>query len=216
MTMTMEKTMTWQDEITRRAHKPVVLLATATNGLKPRYNEILAVSTLVLGPEPVRTTLFRKVPREVLFQAQDYHKISEQQMLADGLDNVEFRHRFLDIVEKGTVFTFNPDFQQSFLVPLVADGTPFLYDLPLLLKGAEAELGMRETQSNTIEDIFKQLYKILGKAPGLKAMCERRGLDPEAPTSVLPADYAVDCLYAFWKLLANYPYVSLPAIPREL
>lgn len=160
--------------------------------------------TLVNGEPPKRKTLYRKVSREDLFKSQEFHKIDEQIMLEKGLTTSDFQREFIGAVGRGTMFTFNPVFQHSFLVKVIADGTPWGNDLPLLVKAAESGLILPEEDRASLRLILERVEKWLGKSPGLKTMCQRRGLDPEPPRTVLPADYAADCLYALWQTLDSF------------
>ena len=157
----------------------------------------------------MRMTLVKKVAREVLFQAQEYHKVDEQLMLAKGLTTTEFQRSFLSQIQNGTVFTFNPKFQYPFLLKEIGDGTPYGFDLPLMVKASDSRMGFPEEALVSLWELQKHIEQRIKRTPGMKTICRIKGLDPEPPATVLPCDYAVDCLYALWQTLTSATVLQL-------
>lgn len=196
--------MTYLEYLQEQIRGPVTLVATATNGLDPRKDQLLAIALKAIaldGTEISNDLLIRTLDRGTILKSSEYHKISFDMATRLGRADEEIKEALKETTDTGLFFTYNPNFQSQFLDPFVQ--VQHMYDLPLLLKGAEMQLFLDTTEVSTLADLEKLFRKLLGKPPSLKNMCKFRDISEHPPFDVLPVVYGTDLLHSLWNLLIN-------------
>ncbi len=134
------------------SEQPVKLLATATTGLDSS-DDLLAVAVMDLDAHgaAVRSTLAmqRLQDKDKLLKAQQFHGISWDRMMQTGMDRDAFKQTVAGLLAAGTVLSYNPGFQMTFLSSVV-DTVPAIHNLPLLWKGAETRYAPTEEQAASV------------------------------------------------------------------
>lgn len=199
--------MTWQEKILEfNGGNPITLFATATTGLKPTNSKLLAVSyAKVSSGDTVLSTgrILKSVPDDVAMTGHEFHKFGPDFVREKGIPDDAFRTELKSALN-GLCFSYNPKFQVGFLELEIGEDTPFVHDLLLMLKGAEMKLCLDKKVISDIHTLEKFFANRLGKTPGLRTMCLARDLVADPPLATFPVDYYVDCLIAFWQMLANF------------
>ena len=210
-----EVTLMWTDVIrTLGGGKDILLFSTATTGLKPGRDELIALSYNKIAEDGsvVSDTIFRgDADADLLDKSNQYHSLSASILCEKGLDGDDFGKAIADVMKDCTCLTYRPSFQYSFLDSVVGhiDG-PYthLYDLPLLVKGAASKMMFDELEeANTLVSLEKFLMSVFKTSPSIKSVCERFSISYDVPPSVYPVEHYADCLLALWsKVLANMSF----------
>ena len=147
-------------------------------------------------------TLIRKtVNDEKLLKSQEYHGITRERMLIDGMSDELFTQSLADLLS-GEVFTYNPAFQAVFLQPYMGDACQtYLHNLPQLVKAAEMRSVMPEKEIKHVSDIERRYD---GKVPGFKRLCEQYEVFCASP-ALLPCEISCLQLQWFWNHLDTIP-----------
>lgn len=198
--------MNWRELVLSKVDT-VVTLATATTGLRIEDgDELIAVSMVRLPKEgePERVTLFRMVDKDKLVAAFEYHRVSESRMLYDSSSDDLFQQVLVDwLAPDVTVFTYNTEFQYTFLerhvpVDLV------LYDLPLILRGIETRLPVDEDQVTSMTDIASCMLRRAGRAPAFKKLLAMYGISTDSSV-LLPCESNAEALVQLFDKLEALP-----------
>ena len=205
----------WTDVIrTLGEGKDILLFSTATTGLKPGRDELIAFSYNKIAEDGsvVSDIIFRgDADMDLLEKSRQYHLLSDDILCEKGLDGDDFGKAIANVMRDCTCLTYRPSFQYSFLDSVVGhiDG-PYthLYDLPLLVKGAASKMMFDEfEEANTLVSLEKFLMSVFKTSPSIKSVCERFSISYDVPPSVYPVEHYADCLLALWnKVLANMSF----------
>lgn len=206
--------MNFQELATSVAEGPLTLFASATTGLKPSEDKLLAASVIQLEQNGVdikeaRTIVRRIDDDELLLKSSEIHGISRERNMEEGLTDEEFSTELKSLLgSAGPVLTYNPDFLEAFIEPVLPSFQKLrLYSLPLIVKGAEMRQALREDKVKTLTDL-ESLYP--GKAPGFKKLTEQYGISSSDPL-LLPVEANCRALYALWSRLYDIPALVLPS-----
>lgn len=183
-----------------------MMLATATTGLDDD-DELVAVAAKVIewpGVDiewPADRLIVRNVDRDKLLKAQAYHQISPEYMAQNALDDEEFNRTLRSWVDNYEIFTYNPQFQHSFIcrqLPLAPGRVP--HDMPMLMKLANMHLVMDRDDVESIDTLETLAARVAGKAQGFKRLCDVNGLTALQPPA-LPVESSVHSLAQLWTRL---------------
>lgn len=197
---------TFRELLVEKSKQPIRLLSTATTGLSPVEDELLAVSVITLTKDGSKRasnqTLIRKTTSdEKLLKSQEYHGITREKIMIDGMSDELFTQSLAQLVT-GEVFTYNPAFQAAFLQPYMGhDNETYLHNLPQLVKAAEMRSVMLEKEIKHISDIEKRYD---GKVPGFKRLCDQYEVFCANP-ALLPCEVSCLQLQWFWNHLDTIP-----------
>jgi hypothetical protein len=147
--MEQRKRLTWGSLLP--TNSPVILLCTATTGLKPPEGKCIGVWYRIFDVRSQISTqdcLIRDLSEEELAQGSEYHKITSEFVRVHALDKEAFRRRCVELFGSATLLTFNPKFQSQWLPEAVGH----LFDLPLLLKGADMRICMTPEDSGSLRN----------------------------------------------------------------
>lgn len=199
--------MLWKTLLEGLIDTPVCFCATATTGIKPATDKLLAFATLESG---VQRLLIRRLDHDSVLQSLEYTDITEEQVLSEGLDEEDFIDAVQEALKGKTLFTYRPSFHMGFLENTLNELPPRMYDLPLLLRAAESRMVLGTKDSDRLAELEDRLYDMVGKPPGFKKMCSLRGLDFEI--GELPIIQSVHHLQSLWGLLLELPISVQPLL----
>lgn len=200
---------TWKDKILSVAPGDICFLTTATTGLSKTEDKLLGVSLCKYNPrhETGQTLqLLHMVPRELILKGECFHHISESLVQEKGLCTEDLRKQLQDFTQDCTIFSYNPEFQAAFLNPVLNSVLP-IYDLLLILRGAEARMVWDTEELESLISISKVFRKVVGKVPSLKQFCKLNRIEETPPCSMLPMTYFCAVLTSLWEKLDQI-YVS--------
>ncbi len=200
---------TWGEHLDNiEVKKPIVVFSTATTGVS-NTSEVICLSYAKIDEKGdiLKGSIYNTVNREDFLMAQKYHRISEAYLNAVQLPTEDFISQVENVL-KGTLVSYNSKFQIKMLQTLFKQSDikiPTIYDLPLLLKGAEAHLKHYEEEIDSLYNITGTFKEQIGPAPSLKIICKNRDIVEIPPLDVFPSDYNVDCLIMLWRKLIDEP-----------
>lgn len=193
--------MTWQEHLLQICPHPV-MLATATTGLNPHLDNLIAVS--VIRPAEQRSELFiHKVPEQDILPSMEYHKFAPSDVMSKGWPTETLKEKLSEVLNGCTCFSYNPEFQQGFLEIVMGEKTPVIYDLPGLLKGAESHMTFKSQDIGNMEQIDRTMTK-LGRSPSLRQICQGRNIAPNN-IAMFPVEYNSFILNELWYRLEAQP-----------
>ena len=175
------------------------MLSTATTGVKPELDELIAVS-LYLEDEDGKSEhrlLVRQVTEEARRRAEQYHKLTAAFMAQNAIPDSEFTYRLHNLLDNKFVYTYNSAFQRRFLEK--HDCTPYLLDVVMINKVFDSGLLHDPGPDASVYDVFRQI-KELGvdmHLPSFKDACAHWLPCPQDAAS-LPVEqnaWAVRCLW---------------------
>lgn len=193
---------TWKDRILSVVPGDICFLSTATTGLDKHADRLLGVSLCRYNRNETgqNLQLLHTAPRELILKGERFHHISESLVQEKGLCTEDLRKQLQEFTQDCTVFSYNPEFQSVFLNPVLNNTLP-IYDLPLILRGAEARLVWDVEELESLESISKLFRKVVGKVPSLKQLCKLNRIEPDPPFDILPMTYFCAVLSALWEKL---------------
>lgn len=172
----------------------VVTLTTATTGLSPEHDEIIAVR--MNGVSMYR----QNVEADKLLASQEYHKIDAQRLMQYGVPDEDFKEALNNLLGNKIVVSYNPSFQVSFLEPFMED-IPVIWDVVSLYKGAKSGICVEECDD--VLDYLAALQKLATGRKGFKAFCEALGLTAVDP-ALLPLENAERDVRTILNLMAEF------------
>ena len=176
----------------------IVLVATATNGLKPQTDRLLGVT---IGNQGRQVMFLRQTDLEDLEKAQDYHKISYELMLDTAYEESDFKAAIELKLKDKYVFTYNPSFQYSFLTQVMEEEDLKLMDLTIIYKALEQGMQFSEEDLGSMEN-FYAACQIYNSIPINKLMAKLEMSKAPAPGQ-LPMERMVQVLQRL--LERSYP-----------
>ena len=199
---------TWKDRILSVVPGDFCFLTTDTTGLSKSEDKLLGVSMCRYNRNETgqNMQLLHTVSREMILKGEQFHHISEALVQEKGLCTEDLRTQFQGFTQGCTVFSYNPEFQSAFLNPVLNSVIP-IYDLPLILRGAEARMVWDTEEIESLNSISKVFRKVVGKVPSLKQLCKLNGIEETPPCSMLPMTYFCAVLTSLWEKLDQI-YVS--------
>lgn len=192
---------TWKDLILSAAPGDICFLATATTGLNPGLDKLLGVSLCRYRPQDEAgqtLQLIHNVDRLLLLKGERYHKISESLMQSDGIDTQDLSDRFDEFTQGCTFLSYNPEFQEKFLNAVLRNPV-HIYDLPLLLRGAETRMVWDREELASLDEITKTFSKVIGKVPSMKQLLRLNNMIADPPFGILPMTYFCAALSGLWE-----------------
>lgn len=197
----------WDSYIKQLSGKSnIVLFSTATTGLKPGKDSLIAFSYCKINDngEVKCDTLFNLTCQyDKLEQSMQYHQISADLLDSKGLYNDVFAEQVSKVMMDDAVcFSYRTAFQSGFLDDAIdyqsEKSYEYVFDLPLFAKAAASKMVFDNMEADTLVGLENDLMQIFKVAPSLKKICERFSISYDVPPSVLPVEHYASCLLKLW------------------
>ena len=168
-----------------------LFLATATNGLDPRKDVVLAVATEGLDGAPVE--FFNETYGEDLVKAQKFHQISVELMTQFGKKLTDFVDALQDRFKKKMLLSYNAPFQYAFLSALLNEPSMMIYDLTVIEQALRKGLAFTEEELVTPGSFYSACSSHYYPLP-VSTVYKRLNVSKQPPPGELPVEWAVDVL----------------------
>lgn len=183
----------------------VVLLSTATTGLH-KSDQLIAVNYVVYDDDKeVETgTAIRMVPEEILNSSKEYHRITKEILLANGMTDEDFKDKLQEVLQPGrVVFTYNVPFQVKALT-IMGGGTVDVMcpvcDIVVWTRAAESQMvfyvdAPMDTANAQLAHNFTPV--------NWRRFLTMRKIIPDTPAGMLPVTYNTMCLSQVYQQLCQ-------------
>lgn len=170
-----------------------LFLATATNGLDPKKDKVLAVASATATEEEVPLVFFNKTLGEDLVKAQRYHQISVELMTQFGREYTDFVEAVQGRFQKKILFSYNAPFQYAFLSALLNEPSMMIYDLTVIEQALRKGLAFTEEELVTPGSFYSACSSHYYPLP-VSTVYKRLNVSKQPPPGELPVEWAVDVL----------------------
>lgn len=175
-----------------------LLITTATSGLEPNKDKLLAVATRNPNneDEPAEV-IFQETHGEELIKAQRYHLISDEMMYSKGLSGENFTDALRKRVEGKILLTYNVDFQLAFLSRVLEDPTLRVYDLSVIEQGIRKGLKFDEEEIATFQSAYGSIRNFYFPLP-VSSICHHLRMTRQPSPGQLPLERSLDVLQTLY------------------
>jgi len=196
--MTKRKQRTWGSLL---SDDQIILLCTATTGLKPQEGaKCIGVWYRIVNTRDSESTqdcLIRQLTDEELSHGAEYHKVTPEFVRLHAIDKEAFRRRCVELFSSATLLTYNPKFQSQWIPEAVGH----LFDLPLLLKGADMRICMPPEALDSLRSV-EALFSTMTFSPKIQETMRWHGItEAEAEFPVESKLSGLFHLFRVWKNL---------------
>lgn len=186
-----------------------LLISTATNGLRPEKDRLLAVAAQTVSDAPMET-VFNKTTGEELLAAQKYHQITEDMMRDWGRDEKDFLQRVEELFRGKTLFSYSASFQYGFLSRYLEDPSLSIYDLSIVEQALRKGLRFDEEELLTPGKFYQACSAVFYPLP-VNSICRNLGTTRQPSPGQLPLERSLDVLLMLYTAASSQDLQLLPS-----
>ena len=187
-----------------------LLVTTATTGLDPHKDKLLAVALKDPTTDFPPTVLFQETHGEELMKAQRYHLISDELMYSKGLDEDSFMEALEGAIRGKTLLTYNTDFQHAFLSIALEDPALRVYDLSVIEQGLRKGIQLDEEEAALFSKAYGSIRSFYYPLP-VATICHHLKMTRQPSPGQLPLERSLDVLQKLYNEASCLEVQLLPS-----